>query len=319
MPKNAVKTIPGHSNHIAPLCRAAGLYWTSPPELPLKWWQINLNHNDYHFDPMEISCTLWIPDITKWWRQWEETQPNYVDRSDVVWDIISIRPHGIGAEARHSLGQDVIGWRQSRTKGKTLCKIVIVRQLPWVNTWLLAGNDSALDWTNTDNNLEMKWEVEQKKLHRMAKVHGFLEMWQGNQNLSPTQKEHHAENMQMTTVGFIPDTDKTFKGYWSNFQQDSAAAFKLSERLHVLPALSAKNFPGGKTQICNVRRIKTINCHPAERDEDSTPESISDTENWLDWNGSLDYPTVSENNWKAYNECDIDSVGNRSIFRLLLI
>jgi hypothetical protein len=40
----------------------------------------------------------------------------------------------------------------------------------------------------------MKKEAEEKKLHRMAKVHDFLEMWQGSQNLRATQKEFRAQN-----------------------------------------------------------------------------------------------------------------------------
>jgi hypothetical protein len=33
---------------------------------------------------------------------------------------------------------------------------------------------------NIDNDLEMKKEAEEWKLHRMAKVHDFLVMWQGS-------------------------------------------------------------------------------------------------------------------------------------------
>jgi hypothetical protein len=70
------------------------------------------------------------------------------------------------------------------------------------------------------------------------------------------------------------------------FQHDGVAAFKLSERSPLLPGLSAKDLPGGRTQILNVRRIRRINRHPVESDEDSAPESISDTEDWLNWNGA---------------------------------
>jgi hypothetical protein len=75
----------------------------------------------------------------------------------------------------------------------------------------------------------------------------------------------------------------------------------LSEKSPVPPALSGKDLPGGQTQVWNVRQIKQINCHPAERDEDSSPESISDTENWLNWNGDLDYSNDSEDDWEADN------------------
>jgi hypothetical protein len=37
-------------------------------------------------------------------------------------------PHGVGVEASVSLGQDVIGWRQSKTTGETLRENVVVGQ-----------------------------------------------------------------------------------------------------------------------------------------------------------------------------------------------
>jgi len=46
--------------------------------------------------------------------------------------------------------------------------------------------------------------------------------------------------------------------------------------------------------------------HPADRDEDSSPETISDTDNWLNWNGDLDKPNDSEDNWEADNESDME-------------
>jgi hypothetical protein len=56
--------------------------------------------------------------------------------------------------------------------------MVIVRQFTGANIKLLAGAEPELDPTSADNNLEMKWEAEQKKLHPMVKVHDFLVMWQ---------------------------------------------------------------------------------------------------------------------------------------------
>jgi len=56
----------------------------------------------------------------------------------------------------------------------------------------------------------------------------------------------------------------------------------------------------------NVRRIKRIDHHPTESDVDSSPESISDTENWLYWNGDLDNPNDSEDDWEADNESDME-------------
>jgi len=87
------------------------------------------------------------------------------------------------------------------------------------------------------------------------------------------------QNKQMTAVGYISDTEEIVKASWSNFQHDDAAAFTLSYQSPVPPAFSAKDIPGGRTQILNVRRTKQIVRHPAESDQDSSPESISATEN----------------------------------------
>ena len=43
-----------------------------------------------------------------------------------------------------------------------------------------------------------------------------------------------------------------------------------------------------------------------ERDADSTPESISDTEDWLNWNGDLDNPNNSEEVCAAADEFYIE-------------
>ena len=255
---------------------------------------------------MEISSTLWLPDITDWWRQQEETHSKYADLTNVARDIFSIISHGVGVEASSSLGRDVIGWRQSKTTGETLREKVVVRQFAPANNGLLVGDDPILDPSRTDNDMEMKREAEEKKLHRMAKVHDVLEMWKGSHPLRATQKESRAQNKQMTAVGYISDTEEIVKASWSLFHHDGAAAFKLSEKLPMPPALSAKYLPGGRTQVLNVSRIKRINRHPAESDEDSSPGSISDTENWLNWNGDLNNPNDSEDDWEADNESDIE-------------
>jgi len=103
----------------------------------------------------------------------------------------------------------------------------------------LTGDNPALDTTDTENNSEMQNEVEERKLHRMAKVHDFLEKWQGSQNLRDTQTESRAQNKQMTAIGYIPDIKEIVKASWSLFQQDGTAAFKSSGRSPLPPALSA--------------------------------------------------------------------------------
>jgi hypothetical protein len=132
---------------------------------------------------MEISTIFWLPDVTEWWRQQEETHSKYTDLSNAVRDIFSIIHHGDRVKARFSLVRNVIGWRQSKTTGETLCKKVVVRQYARATSGLLAGDDPVLDPTGTDKDLELKREAEGKKLHRMAMVHDFLDMWQVSQTL----------------------------------------------------------------------------------------------------------------------------------------
>jgi len=108
-PDNVAETTPGQSNHAARLLSAARFYYNSPPESPKNWEQINPNLNDYYSNPMEITSTFWIPDITDWWHQQEETHSKYADLSNVVRDIFSIIPHGVGVEPSFSCARDVIG------------------------------------------------------------------------------------------------------------------------------------------------------------------------------------------------------------------
>jgi hypothetical protein len=75
----------------------------------------------------------------------------------------------------------------------------------------LAYTDPELDKTNTENNSEMKNEVEQRKMHRMAMVQDWLEMWQDSYNPRATQKESPAQNKQMTGVGLIVNPEEIVK------------------------------------------------------------------------------------------------------------
>jgi len=305
-PNNVAETTPRRIDRTARLLTTARLFLNSPPEATKNWAQINPNLNDYHSNPMEISSTCWLPDITNWWRQYEKTHSKNADLSNVARDILSIIPHGVGVEASCSLGQDVIGWRQSKPTRITLCDNVVVRQFARANNGILPGADPELDTMSTENDSEMKNEAEEKTLHRMAKVHDILEMWQGSQNPHATQKKSRAQNKQMTSVGFISGTEEIVKASWSLFHHDGAAAFKLSERFPLPPPLSAKDLPGGWTQVLHVCWIRRINRHPVKSDEDGAPESISDTEGWLHWNGDLDNPNDSKEDWASDVESDIE-------------
>ena len=114
---------------------------------------------------MEISSTFWLPDIADWWHQQEERHSKYTDLSNVVRDVFSIIPHGATLEASVSFGQEVIGWRQSKTKGETSRKEVIVKQFARATIELLASDDPALDTTSIVNDMDMKREAEPRTLH----------------------------------------------------------------------------------------------------------------------------------------------------------
>jgi len=113
----------------------------------------------------------------------------------------------------------------------------------------LKGDNPPSDTTNTENDSEMKNEGEESKFHTMANVLNRSEKWQGSQNRRATKKESRTQNKHMTAVGYISDIEETDKAPWSLFQHDCAAAFKFSERSPLPPALSAKDLPGGRTQI----------------------------------------------------------------------
>jgi hypothetical protein len=90
----------------------------------------------------------------------------------------------------------------------------------------------------------------------MAKVHNFFEMWQSSQTLRATQKESRTQNKWMTAVKYISDTAEIVEAACSLFHDDGVAAFKLSEKSPLQPAMSGKHLLGGQTQVLNVRPIK---------------------------------------------------------------
>jgi len=98
-PKNVAEMTPGRSNRVACLLTSARFYTNSPPESPKNWGQVSTNLDDYHSDPMEISRTSWLPDITEGRRPHENTHSKYADLSNVACDIFSLIQHGMGVEA----------------------------------------------------------------------------------------------------------------------------------------------------------------------------------------------------------------------------
>ena len=255
---------------------------------------------------MEICSMLGLPDITDWWCQQEETHSKYADYSNEASNIFSILQHSVGVQASFSLGRDFTGWRQSKTAGETRWEKVIVTQFARANNKTLGGDYPALDTTETENDLELQNKAVDSKLQWIGMVHNFLEIWQGSKNSHATQTESCAQYTQVTAIGYILDMEEIGKATWSLFQYDGAAAFKLSERSPLLPALSAKELPGGQTQVINVHQIKKIDRQPVESDEDSTPAIISDAKNWVNMNGELDNPNAGEVNREADDESDIE-------------
>jgi hypothetical protein len=148
----------------------------------------------------------------------------------------------------------------------------------------------------------MKKEAEEVTLPRIAKVHDFLEMLWCSQNLHATQMESRAQDTQMTAIRYISDTEEIVNASWSLFQHHGAAAFKLSERSPLPPALSSNDLPGGRTQLLNFQRIQRINHHAVESDKYCATERSSDTDDWLNWNGDLHNPYDTEGDSAAGNE-----------------
>jgi len=181
---------------------------------------------------------------------------------------------------------------------------VVVTWFARANNGIMDDDFAALDSSETDTNLELKNYAEKRKLHIIANVHDILQMLHGSQNVCAKQKDSPSQNMQMSAVQYISDTEEIIKASRSNFQQNGAAAFKMSERSPLPPALSGKNISGGRTEVLNVCPIGRIVRHPTASDKDSAPDSISDSEYWLNWNDDLDNPNGSEDDNKVHNESD---------------
>jgi len=53
-------------------------------------------------------------------------------------------------------------------------------QCAQANNDIFVCDDPISDTTNTENDSEMQTEAAERTFHRLAKVHDFLEMWQGS-------------------------------------------------------------------------------------------------------------------------------------------
>ena len=142
-------------------------YWLPPGSI----WVPRLTHQRNGDKSIQISM---ITTPTKWrfashfgYRTWPTGGANRQQRSpitqisSVARHIFSIIPDGVGVEARFFHAQDVIAWRQSKTTGVTLRGNVVARKFAWANNRTLAGTDPDFDTMNTENDLEIKKEVEE--------------------------------------------------------------------------------------------------------------------------------------------------------------
>jgi hypothetical protein len=87
-----------------------------------------------------------------------------------------------------------------------------------------------LDAPDSEYDKELKREIEERTLHRMAKIQNVVEMWKGCQHLHDTLTESHTEDTRMTAIGYILDAEEIVTTSWTNFQLPGAAALKLSEK-----------------------------------------------------------------------------------------
>jgi hypothetical protein len=106
--------------------------------------------------------------------------------------------------------------------------------------------------TKTETNSEMKNEVLEWTLYRIAKVNDFLEMWQGSQNQCATLKVSDSSNKQMPAVEYILDREEIVNASSSLFQCGCTASLKLLERLLLPTAFSAKGPPWRTTSAKNI-------------------------------------------------------------------
>jgi len=161
-PHNLAQMSPGQSDCAASLFTTARLNLNSLPEAPNNWGRNHPNLNDYHSHPIEICSTFWIPEITNGWCHQEKSHWKYADLSKVARGVFCIKLHRVRLESSFSLERDVIGWRQWKPTGKTLRENVVVWQFARAINAVLPGDDPALDTTNTENDLEMKSEAEER-------------------------------------------------------------------------------------------------------------------------------------------------------------
>jgi len=103
-PQNVAEITTSQCDCAVHLAIAGRLHLYSPHRSPNNWGQLKQNLNDYHSDPMLISSTVWIPDITKWRPIQEETHSKHADVANVARDILCIMSHDVRVVSCFSIG-----------------------------------------------------------------------------------------------------------------------------------------------------------------------------------------------------------------------
>jgi len=285
MPKSMAEMTPWPSDCAAHSTTATRLYFNSPPEAPKNWGQVNTNLNDYHSEPKEIICSFLLPEIINWWHQYAETQPKYADLSKTAHSIISIIPHGVRFEAGFDLPRDVLSWRQSKTSGKTLEEKVFIRQFAQVNNKIFRGRLRSISYHADAEWIGIEERCGGKKIEQNGQGPWLFGDVAGQPKPMCHTKGISRPKQANDSHKYISDTEQIIKASRSNFLHEGAAAFQLSAKSPLPPALSATDLPEGWTEAFNVHRHKRIECHPAKSNDDSASESICDTPKlaWLEW------------------------------------
>jgi len=300
-PNSGTDTTPRRSNRAAPLLIPARLYTNSLPEAPRNRGQVDPNLNDYNSDHLAISSRVSLPDVTDWWHQQDKTHSKFTDLSNVAHGTFAIVLQVVGVEESFSLGRDVIGWRQSKTTGETHQEKVIFRYFAQAYKSILAGGDTALNTKETERNLDLNKQVEGKNCTEWPRS---TTRWRCGRAAKPSAL--HRRNLVLKKTR---DSHALHFGCWRDRQNIlvTLATWWCSCILTVKKITFATSFvckgsPGGQTQVFNVHWIRRTDHHPAESDEDSAPESISNNKSRLNGHRDFDIRNASWADREAYFE-----------------
>lgn len=84
--------------------------------------------SDSSRDIEEFKGRLEQPDIGEWWHQQEKDNTVFKPLAKMARDVLSVIPHGVGAERSFSIGRMVVSWQQHGMTAETLKQRMIVRQ-----------------------------------------------------------------------------------------------------------------------------------------------------------------------------------------------